>query len=100
MKKNIISRFTALTLGALTAITTITSLTGCQSASDAAKTEKPVSQEMQETASQNVVWEKNLLDPANPVKVKFYSYSYSSAAFGTGFQTLMDLAKIKALFWR
>lgn len=90
MKKNIISRFTALTLGALTAITTITSLTECQSASDAAKTEKPVSQEMQETASQNVVWEKNLLDPANPVKVKFYSYSYSSAAFGTGFQTLMD----------
>ncbi len=37
-----------------------------------------------------VVWNENLLDPANPVKVRFYSYSFSSAAFGTGFQTMMD----------
>ena len=37
-----------------------------------------------------MTWSENLLDPANPVTVKFYSYSYASPAFGTGFQTMMD----------
>ena len=43
-----------------------------------------------ESASEGVTWSENLLDPANPVTVKFYSYSYASPAFGTGFQTMMD----------
>lgn len=38
----------------------------------------------------DVVWSENLLDPENPVTVKFYSYSYSNPAFGTGFQEMMD----------
>ncbi len=42
------------------------------------------------TEEEGVEWSENLLDPENPVTVKFYSYSYASAAFGTGFQTLMD----------
>ena len=41
-------------------------------------------------ASGDVTWSENLLDPENPVTVKFYSYSYASPAFGTGFQTMMD----------
>ncbi len=40
--------------------------------------------------SGEVIWETNLLNPAEPVTVKFYSYSYGSAAFGTGFQEMMD----------
>ena len=45
-------------------------------------------QQAQET--EGVVWEENLLDPQNPVTVEFYSYSYASPSFGTGFQTMMD----------
>ena len=44
----------------------------------------------QADASGDVTWSENLLDPENPVTVKFYSYSYASPAFGTGFQTMMD----------
>lgn len=48
------------------------------------------SSEVEENGKGDVVWEENLLDPNNPVTVKFYSYSYASPSFGTGFQEIMD----------
>ncbi len=72
-------------------------MAGCQTVSaDGSAGQNGSADSGQQAASENmteagsVVWEENLLDPENPVTVKFYSYSFSSPMFGTGFQTMMD----------
>ncbi len=72
----------AMTAGFMTGCQTVQAQGGTSVATQAAADS--------ESASEGVTWSENLLDPANPVTVKFYSYSYASPAFGTGFQTMMD----------
>ena len=72
----------AMTAGLMTGCQTVQAQGGTSAATQAAADS--------ESASEGVTWSENLLDPANPVTVKFYSYSYASPAFGTGFQTMMD----------
>ncbi len=72
----------AMTAGFMTGCQTVQAQGGTSAATQAAADS--------ESASEGVTWSENLLDPANPVTVKFYSYSYASPAFGTGFQTMMD----------
>ena len=72
----------AMTAGIMTGCQTVQAQGGTSAATQAAADS--------ESASEGVTWSENLLDPANPVTVKFYSYSYASPAFGTGFQTMMD----------
>lgn len=93
--------------GILTAALSVSMLAGCQSGSSAnqgtsqengqgtnqgtnQEIDPESSQETENDSAQGVVWSENLLDPDNPVTVKFYSYSYASPSFGTGFQTMMD----------
>ena len=72
----------AMTAGFMTGCQTVQAQGGTSVATQAAADS--------ESASEGVTWSENLLDPENPVTVKFYSYSYASPAFGTGFQTMMD----------
>lgn len=72
----------AMTAGLMTGCQTVQAQGGTSAATQAAADS--------ESASEGVTWSENLLDPENPVTVKFYSYSYASPAFGTGFQTMMD----------
>ena len=72
----------AMTAGFMTGCQTVQAQGGTNAATQAAADS--------EGTSEGVTWSENLLDPANPVTVKFYSYSYASPAFGTGFQTMMD----------
>ncbi len=72
----------AMTAGFMTGCQTVQAQGGTSAATQAAADS--------ESASEGVTWSENLLDPASPVTVKFYSYSYASPAFGTGFQTMMD----------
>lgn len=72
----------AMTAGFMTGCQTVQAQGGTSAATQAAADS--------EGTSEGVTWSENLLDPANPVTVKFYSYSYASPAFGTGFQTMMD----------
>ena len=72
----------AMTAGLMTGCQTVQAQGGTSVATQAAADS--------ESASEGVTWSENLLDPENPVTVKFYSYSYASPAFGTGFQTMMD----------
>ena len=72
----------AMTAGFMTGCQTVQAQGGTSAATQAAADS--------ESASEGVTWSENLLDPENPVTVKFYSYSYASPAFGTGFQTMMD----------
>ena len=67
--------------GVLSVVLAMAMLSGCQAKN---------SGDSGVSSSKEVVWEKNLLDPENPVTVKFYSYSYGSPSFGTGFQEMMD----------
>lgn len=74
--------------------------TGCQTI----KTDKGQENNSQQVTSQEnqnsndgnnnsngeVKWDKNLLDPQDPVTVKFYSYSAANPAYGTGFETLKN----------
>lgn len=84
--------------GVLATAMVMSAAAGCQSVSGQTASANEAGQS-QTTGTENtesredggtVVWEENLLDPANPVTVRFYSYSFSSPAFGTGFQSLMD----------
>ena len=72
----------AMTAGFMTGCQTVQAQGGTSAATQAAADS--------EGTTEGVTWSENLLDPANPVTVKFYSYSYASPAFGTGFQTMMD----------
>ncbi len=83
----------------LAASLAMSALTGCGSSTESntgdstnanSESAAVTNEEGQAEETEGVVWEENLLDPENPVTVKFYSYSYASPAFGTGFQTLMD----------
>ena len=77
-----------LAAGGLTIALAAGLVSGCQTT--AASSESVQTNTNANASDSGVVWEENLLDPANPVTVRFYSYSYASPAFGTGFQTLMD----------
>lgn len=57
---------------------------------DSTNTDSDADSSEDSSDEEGVVWEEDLLDPDNPVTVRFYSYSYASAAFGTAFQTMMD----------
>ena len=50
--------------------------------------DKAASEEKGETGE--VVWEENLLDPENPLTVRFYSYSLGNASMKDGMQELID----------
>lgn len=73
-------------------------LTGCGNSTEENSSESQTAssesaaggEEGQAADTEGVVWEENLLDPENPVTVKFYSYSFASPSFGTGFQSMMD----------
>lgn len=76
----------------LAASLTVGMFAGCGSnaKSSSSKSEAATTEETKDGEESGVVWNEDLLDPENPVTVKFYSYSYASPSFGTGFQTLMD----------
>lgn len=91
-------KFKRLLTGLLSMTLIVGSMTGCQSSKSTEEQttgntagETTAEQTVETTTEDSgVTWNENLLDPENPVTVKFYSYSFASPAFGTGFQTMMD----------
>lgn len=70
---------------------TIGMFAGCGGNNDSSgESTAATNEEVQEEQTEGVVWEENLLDPENPVTVKFYSYIAASPAGSACFQSMAD----------